>query len=83
LVERNISDGKIKIMVKKSKIIISDNGGGIELKNRDKIFEPYFTTKENSDGIGLYIAKTIVENEMGGQLLLEFDEVGSLFIVIF
>jgi signal transduction histidine kinase len=83
LVERNISDGKIKIMIKKSKIIISDNGGGIELKNRDKIFEPYFTTKENSDGIGLYIAKTIVENEMGGQLLLEFDEVGSLFIVIF
>ena len=83
LVERNILDGKIKIMVESSKIIISDNGGGIDFKNRDKIFEPYFTTKENSDGIGLYIAKTIVENEMRGKLLLESDEVGSLFVIEF
>ena len=83
LLERKISDAKIKVIVEKSKITIWDNAGGVALENRDKIFEPYFTTKEKSDGIGLYIAKTIIENEMGARLFLELDEVGSLFIIEF
>lgn len=49
---------------------IMDNGGGIKLKDIDKIFEPYFTTKHKSigTGIGLYMVRQIVEKQMGGSI---------------
>ena len=80
-IERKINDAQIVITIEKSKVSISDNAGGIAVEDRKKIFEPYFTTKEKSDGIGLYIAKTIIEQEMGSKLSVEFDEVGSLFVL--
>ncbi len=46
-------------------IIISDNGKGISRKDLSKIFEPYFTTKKDGTGIGLAIAKKIVEDHKG------------------
>ncbi|WP_419769398.1 MAG: cache domain-containing protein [Candidatus Marinarcus sp.] len=51
-------------------IEITDSGGGINEKNLDKIFEPYFTTKEDMQGtgIGLYICKNIIEKNMKGTL---------------
>jgi signal transduction histidine kinase len=82
-IERKIKDAKISICIEKSKVSISDNAGGIALEDKKKIFEPYFTTKDKSDGIGLYIAKTIIEQEMGAKLNVESDEVGSLFILEF
>ena len=82
-IERKLDNAFISIYIEKSKITVSDNAGGITLEDRKKIFEPYFTTKEQSDGIGLYIAKTIVEQEMGGKLTVECDEVGSLFVLSF
>jgi len=81
LIERVVKDGNIKIVVNTSSIIISDNGGGIQLDKIEKIFEPYFTTKKESDGIGLYIAKTIIENEIKGTLLVQSDTKGSSFIL--
>jgi len=46
-------------------IQISDNGCGIEEKNQDKVFEPFYTTNKNGTGLGLAIVNRIVENHMG------------------
>jgi signal transduction histidine kinase len=74
LATKKDGDKKLLIVVKKSKnfAIISfiDNGGGIDKDIQNKIFEPYFTTKYKSSGtgIGLYMAKQIVETHMNGKI---------------
>lgn len=62
-------------------IAIEDNGGGIDPANIDKVFEPYFTTKEagQGTGIGLYMSKMIVENNLHGQLLVTNTAAGARF----
>ncbi len=62
-------------------ISISDNGGGIQEDVIDRIFEPYFTTKplDEGTGIGLYIAKTIIEDNMGWKLTARNVKGGAEF----
>lgn len=46
-------------------ILVSDNGCGIEDKDFDNIFDPFYTTKEKGTGLGLAIVNKIVENHQG------------------
>ena len=61
--------GRLKIKTTDRKkyleIRISDTGHGIEEKSQDKMFEPFYTTKENGTGLGLAIVNRIVESHMG------------------
>jgi len=51
-------------------ITIKDNGGGVPFEIIEKIFEPYFTTKHKSQGIGigLYMCQEIISKHMNGKL---------------
>ncbi len=63
-------------------ISIEDNGGGIEDDIIDKVFEPYFSRKsKNGTGLGLYMAKMIIDNHINGTLNVENTEKGACFTV--
>jgi len=83
LVEKEVKDKKIKIEIKDKQILIQDNAGGIDKSIINRVFEPYFTTKEDGKGtgIGLYMAKVIIEENMGGKIYVQNIEHGALFIV--
>jgi signal transduction histidine kinase len=61
--------GKLNVIISPDeesvKIEIADTGGGISAENIDKIFEPYFSTKETGTGLGLAIVKKIVDDHSG------------------
>ena len=56
---------KITESSKKIKIVVSDNGLGVSKKNREKIFEPKFTTKSDGMGLGLGIVRSIINSHRG------------------
>ena len=73
---------KIVITINKNSITISDNAGGIDAEVIDHIFEPYFSTKEGSTGIGLYMSKRIEEKNLDGVLSVENDSKGAVFTIV-
>lgn len=62
-------------------ISIEDNAGGVSENIKDKIFNPYFTTKEHGKGtgLGLYISLDIIKKSFGGALIHKNTGVGSIF----
>ncbi|MBF0519839.1 MAG: HAMP domain-containing protein, partial [Nitrospirae bacterium] len=67
----------------KAIVRVSDNGKGIPDDIRHRIFEPYFTTKFRSQGtgIGLYMAKVIIENNIDGRIYAENTQTGASFTI--
>ena len=65
-------------------IIIKDNAGGIPKDIIDKIFDPYFTTKErrNGTGLGLYMCKTIIEKHFKGEIKVKSEGQNTTFKII-
>ncbi len=62
---------------------VSDNGPGISENNKEKVFEPKFTTKSSGMGLGLAMVKNIVET-YGGTINLKSEEgEGATFTVRF
>jgi len=74
LLERKVPNPQINIAIFRQKqravVTIRDNAGGIPDTVLPKIFDPYFTTKEQGKGtgIGLYMSKTIIEKNIDGSL---------------
>ena len=87
LVLNNISNPQITIkfsQIDAFQIIeIEDNAGGIDLNIIEKIFNPYFSSKEkkNGTGLGLYICKIIVEKHLNGEISIKNTKNGALFSI--
>ncbi|MCM3125360.1 MULTISPECIES: ATP-binding protein [unclassified Mesobacillus] len=76
--------GKVTVGISKSEevltIIVADNGKGIAQEHMDKIGKPFFTTKENGNGLGLMICHKIIE-EHNGKMNVESSSQGTTFTI--
>ena len=63
-------------------ISIVDNANGIKDEIKDKIFDPYFSTKgKNGTGLGLYMSKMLSQKQFGGDITFTSSELGTHFLV--
>ncbi|WP_419764345.1 MAG: PAS domain S-box protein [Arcobacter sp.] len=87
LVNRKIKNPLIDVKIYKNNniifITIEDNAGGIKQDPVEKVFESGVSSKDTSIGIGLYIAKTIVEKRLKGKIDVENSDNGALFTISF
>lgn len=87
LVERGIANPTISLDIDvndegKSWVRVGDNAGGIDKKVQESLFEPYVSTKTISgSGLGLYMAKMIIEQNMGGRLSVLNSTHGAIFSI--
>jgi len=81
LLQKGVEDAKIEIVLEDKVIKIRDNAGGIPDEIVERIFEPYFTTKEQGKGtgMGLYMSKMIIEENMDARLSVRNTETGAEF----
>jgi signal transduction histidine kinase len=81
----NRADGKLTLETKgennKCKIIITDNGPGMDDESLSKLFEPYFTNKPNGNGLGLTNTQNIILNHKGDITVQSKRNEGTSFII--
>ncbi len=82
---QNIENALIKISTEKNskyyKILIEDNGEGISKENIDKMNQPFFTTKRNGTGLGVYLSREIVKLHGGTMLYKSKPNIGTKVII--
>jgi C4-dicarboxylate-specific signal transduction histidine kinase len=85
MLEQGVNDARITVRSwsenARAVVTITDNAGGIKEEILDKIFDAYFTTKDlgKGTGVGLFISKNIIENNLGGRLSARNVEGGAEF----
>ena len=77
-IEVTLSDDHDKVI-----LAIKDNGIGISDENKDKVFEPKFTTKSSGMGLGLAMVKNIVNTYNGEISFKSYKNNGTTFKVVF
>ena len=81
----NKPDGKLILETKgekdKCSIIISDNGSGMDKDALSRLFEPYFTSKPNGNGLGLTNTQNIILNHKGDIMVKSEKGAGTTFII--
>jgi len=88
LVERKVADPEISVTtwLENGQIMVAveDNAGGIPETISGKIFDPYFTTKHKSQGVGLglYMSKVIIEGKMAGEIGVDNTAGGARFQLV-
>jgi signal transduction histidine kinase len=77
--------GRIRVALDKGegcyRIVVSDNGEGVPGNLREKIFTPFFTTREGGTGLGLALVKKIAEAHRGNLHLQSGEAAGSEFVI--
>lgn len=80
---RGITDPWIRLSAEHSEgrviLRIADNAGGVDEAVQIQMFEPYFSTKDEGSGIGLYLARLIMESTFNGRILCQSDTEGTEF----
>ena len=77
MVESGVADRRISIDVSEEdemiRVDVTNNGRQIPEEAFEHIYEPYFTTRDDTGGtgLGLYISKQIIEDRMGGKLQVQ------------
>jgi len=88
LVERKVTAPLITITASNDRnqalVTVHDNGGGIDEAILPKIFDPFFTSKEQGKGtgIGLYMSKVIIEQNMSGSVSARNIHGGASFSIL-
>lgn len=81
-----VKNGRVEISIScrndQGYVIIRDNGGGVPQEIMGKIFDPYFTTREKGTGVGLYMSKMIIENNMDGSIEVRNAGEGAEFVIM-
>jgi signal transduction histidine kinase len=75
---------RLELQASGKSLIVQDNGPGIAPGNRDRVFDPFFTTRRSTGGtgMGLAIVRTMLQ-AVGGEIALEPSETGARFRIEF
>ncbi len=87
IAHHKISPGRIVVRTgydKKRKVArfeVSDNGPGIPEEEKDRIFQPYYTRKDDGTGLGLAIVKSVISDHSGEIRVYDNEQGGAKFII--
>lgn len=86
IIEKRKEEGIIEITVqdreKFVEVSVEDNAGGISKDVIDKVFDIYFTTKDQGTGLGLHMSKYLIEESFGGTIRVENAKNGARFVIL-